>query len=106
MRHQAAGTRMKSVKSQSVLSLTSPLTLNKSLNLSGTYFLSLKKSVCVCVCECVCECVSVCVCVCVGGSKKWVIILSLFFLQLFKERKTRKAKNSFQERNQKKGKFF
>ena len=48
----------------------------------------------------------VCVCVCVGGSQKWVIILSLFFLQLIKEGKTRKAQNSFKERNQKRRNFF
>ena len=110
------------VSQKSVLSLTSPLTLNKSLNLSETYFFSLKKK-CVCVCVCVSgtyffslkKSVCVCVCVCVGGSKKWVIILSLFFLQLIKvgktkkekekkkkkEGKIRKAQNSFKERNQK-----
>ena len=61
------------VSQKSVLSLTSPLTLNKSLNLSETYFFSLKKK-CVCVCVCVSGtyffsfkksvCVCVCVCVC------------------------------------------
>lgn len=34
----------------SVSSLTSSMTLNKSLNLSGTYFLCFKKRVCACVC--------------------------------------------------------
>lgn len=35
----------------SVSSLTSSMTLNKSLNLSGTYFLCFKKRVCACVCS-------------------------------------------------------